>query len=193
MFIYQISTCPRATWQGRVKCRCLVTVPVVPTQEAIPEECWSLKNKYFPFHIPKRHPLPGLTPKYSKHILNLSRSLSPSHYIPPRHLYLIKGVLGKSQIWWVHSLSLSTQAILLPVSGNPEIKIYLDIKERVVRYSKSSTVRNPKWVRYSDHQLFRSFEYLTCLVFRVPLYWSYNLDTKQVWHRNTVGHCADNL
>ena len=34
----QISTRPRATKQGRVKCRCHSTVPTVPTQEAIPEE-----------------------------------------------------------------------------------------------------------------------------------------------------------
>ena len=33
-----ISTCPRATQQGRVKCRHHVTVPAVLTQEAIPEE-----------------------------------------------------------------------------------------------------------------------------------------------------------
>ena len=34
----QIRTHPRATEQGRVKCRCHVTVPAVLTQEAIPEE-----------------------------------------------------------------------------------------------------------------------------------------------------------
>ena len=34
----QISTHPRATQQGRVKCWCHVTVPAVPTQEAILEE-----------------------------------------------------------------------------------------------------------------------------------------------------------
>ena len=40
----QIRTCPRATQQGRIKCRCHVTVPVVPTQEAIPEEGGFKKN-----------------------------------------------------------------------------------------------------------------------------------------------------
>ena len=34
----QNSTRPRATQQGRVKCRHHITVPVVPTQGAIPEE-----------------------------------------------------------------------------------------------------------------------------------------------------------
>ena len=34
----QIRTCPRATEQGRVKCRCQLTVSEVPTQEAILEE-----------------------------------------------------------------------------------------------------------------------------------------------------------
>ena len=34
----QIRTRPRAKQQGRIKCRCHVTVPAVPTQEAIPEE-----------------------------------------------------------------------------------------------------------------------------------------------------------
>ena len=34
----QISTCPRATQQGRVKCRLYGTVPAVTTQEAIPDE-----------------------------------------------------------------------------------------------------------------------------------------------------------
>ena len=34
----QISTRPRATQQGRVKCMRYVTVPAVPTQEAIPEK-----------------------------------------------------------------------------------------------------------------------------------------------------------
>ena len=34
----QISTRPRATQQGRVKCRHHITVPAVPTQKAIPEE-----------------------------------------------------------------------------------------------------------------------------------------------------------
>ena len=37
-FPTQMSFCPRATQQGRVKCRCHVTVPMVTTQEAIPEE-----------------------------------------------------------------------------------------------------------------------------------------------------------
>ena len=36
----QIRTRPRATQQGRIKCRHHVTVPAVPTQEAIPEEGW---------------------------------------------------------------------------------------------------------------------------------------------------------
>ena len=31
-------THPRATQQGCIKCRCHITVPAVPTQEAIPEE-----------------------------------------------------------------------------------------------------------------------------------------------------------
>ena len=43
----QIRTFPRATQQGRFKCRCHVTVPAVPTQEAIPEE-GGLKNKNEP-------------------------------------------------------------------------------------------------------------------------------------------------
>ena len=37
-FTTQISTCPRATQQGCIKCRRHVTVLAVPTQEAIPEE-----------------------------------------------------------------------------------------------------------------------------------------------------------
>ena len=36
--IAPVLTCPRATQQGRVKCKPHVTVPAVPTQEAIPEE-----------------------------------------------------------------------------------------------------------------------------------------------------------
>ena len=35
--LYIHITGPRATQQGRVKCRCHVTVPVILTQEAIPE------------------------------------------------------------------------------------------------------------------------------------------------------------
>ena len=34
----QISTCPRATQQGCVKCNRHFTVPAAQTQEAIPEE-----------------------------------------------------------------------------------------------------------------------------------------------------------
>ena len=34
----QIRNRSRATQQGRVKCRSHVTIPAVPTQEAIPEE-----------------------------------------------------------------------------------------------------------------------------------------------------------
>ena len=40
----QIRTHPRATQQGRVKCRRHLTVPAVPTQEAIPEEGGYLKK-----------------------------------------------------------------------------------------------------------------------------------------------------
>ena len=61
----------------------------------------------------------------------------------------------------MHSLSLSTQAMLLPVSGNPEIKIFLDIKERVVWYSKSSTIRNPNTghVQYLNGQSLPDFKW----------------------------------
>ena len=38
---------------------------------------------------------------------------SPSHNIPPHHLYLIKGVSGKSQIWPVHNRSNGVGDILL--------------------------------------------------------------------------------
>ena len=34
----QITTRPRATQQTRIKCRCHITIPAVPTQEAILEE-----------------------------------------------------------------------------------------------------------------------------------------------------------
>ena len=34
----QMRNHPRATQQGRVKCRCHITVPAVPTQEAITED-----------------------------------------------------------------------------------------------------------------------------------------------------------
>ena len=40
----QIRTHPRPIQQGSVKCRCHVTVPAVPTQEAIPEEGRILKK-----------------------------------------------------------------------------------------------------------------------------------------------------
>ena len=42
----QIRTCPRAAQQGRLKCRCHVNVPAVPTQQSIQEEGRSLKQIY---------------------------------------------------------------------------------------------------------------------------------------------------
>ena len=42
-----IRICPRATQQGRIKCRCHITVPAVPTQDANPEKEDNLKKILF--------------------------------------------------------------------------------------------------------------------------------------------------
>ena len=70
------------------------------------------------------------------HFLNLQQSLSsPVLLHTTHHLYLIKGVLWKSQIWRIHSLSLSLRAILLLIVNEFPTLALLEVTLAIILYT----------------------------------------------------------